>query len=86
MEKKIIIKKIGSRIYLELMPIISYYGDAENLSEKLIVFLDSSEKNRNIESIGNFLYSQLGKKIKNIDIANKLAKILFNDYKKYLYF
>lgn len=80
MEINLIIKKIGARIYLELNPIISDYGVAQKLSQKVVIFL---EKNKDPESLGVFLYSELKEKIYDLQKSRLLAKIIISDYTTY---
>lgn len=77
----IISKKIGARLYLVMMPRISFYGDAKKLAFKIVDFL---EANPDSQALGDFLYLELGEKvIQDRTKAGILAEILFNDYTSY---
>lgn len=81
MDMAIITKKIGARLYLVMMPRISFYGDAKKLACKIVDFL---EANPDSQSLGDFLFQELGEKvIQDRTKAGILADILFNDYTSY---
>lgn len=82
METKLISRKLGARIYLELMPRVANYSEAQELSKKVTELL---EKNKSVEQLGELLYKELGKEVlENTNNANLLAKLLFKDYTGYL--
>ena len=81
MDMAILTKKIGARIYLLMMPRISFYGDAKVLSQKIVNFL---ETNKDLEALGDFIFHELGAKvIQDREKAGILAKILLDDYTAY---
>lgn len=86
MEKSLIPRRLGARIYLELMPLVSDYDTALTISQELVSFLENhlaQDASHLVEVATPFLHQKIGTKILDLSKSKILAKILITDYLNY---